>query len=875
MATSTVPPVYVVTLEVTDIVSACKDVLTAEWVVFKKTNQLKARRVCTYSMGGPRDNPVATLDSVAYSSTQWDLLLKDVVDFKVASHRPVLENEMMVGADCSVSIYPARHKVAEENYTSAYTVGTLPPPPKGKRSKKQAKKSPEEQFLSMVEQVANYVLDHVKKISQLAVPSGNMKAQYLLIGSASLTRNRLNYFKDLLRLPSSKSLGEIVSRATELINVLSQTALNYHCELMRSSLMHDTDSHDWTSEKRYQEGECISRALHMWIFYLQGVRNDLYRFTSPTIAETILSSVVNDTLNILVTRYMQAEPSEFRLPQYRGDVVTILAFLATLAPSLVRCPSELFTGRLHHSVLLPLHRRAQLLLAVAALKAAPVEALAANKKLLQTGQLRPGPTSPSSLQITSTPAWLSFVNPALYPPGTRTVAELPPHVAAYHMMHCVACNGAPNWTLLVRSLVQNELFGARALLCALRDFWSGARPSKACGGALCTPHLCSPPLTPQTVYAAVVQIVYRCVGGVRLLNQIMFPNDAKPACWDSLDQTQVWNTQRPPWHHVTVQLAVPALLPVVQQVVRSLPPEAPAQPAHPSQVSVRLEHHLVGWTLQLLKGVEAYADDLPPALVHLCQKLNASAPSSVKPAGGHVVCQVVVSALYSIVSSRSSVDQLCESSKGVTEGQWNMLLAIAERLCSLHHDCFAVHVQTMTRAILARLPESTEGGEGGSALPNPLSEYVSEQSVRSVCESLAAQVLVSVQGQHALGAVWEFLQHNMEWVQHVLGVSPLLPLHPNLTAPDPQLVFAPQPLIYNPLYYHARMFYTRFEEMGILNHGSNWESALNCAESWLPPRTALSLVRGRPELKEDAQLSSEQRIAVSALTPLLDTLHEE
>lgn len=63
--------------------------------------------------------------------------------------------------------------------------------------------------------------------------------------------------------------------------------------------------------------------------------------------------------------------------------------------------------------------------------------------------------------------------------------------------------------------------------------------------------------------------------------------------------------------------------------------------------------------------------------------------------------------------------------------------------------------------------------------------------------------------------------------------------------------------------------------MGVLNHNSNWEAALKCAESWLPPRTALSLVSGRPELKEDAQLTGEQRIAVSALTPLLDTLHEE
>ena len=73
----------------------------------------------------------------------------------------------------------------------------------GKR-KKAAPKSPEEQFLQMVEQVANYMLDHLKKVCQPAVPIGNMKAQYLVLGSVALIRNRLGYYRDLLRLPSSK-----------------------------------------------------------------------------------------------------------------------------------------------------------------------------------------------------------------------------------------------------------------------------------------------------------------------------------------------------------------------------------------------------------------------------------------------------------------------------------------------------------------------------------------------------------------------------------------------------------------------------------------------------------------------------------------------
>lgn len=73
----------------------------------------------------------------------------------------------------------------------------------GKR-KKALPKTPEEQFFVLVEQVANYMLDHMKKVCQPAVPLGNMNAQYLVLGSLAVIKSRLCYYRDLLRLPSSK-----------------------------------------------------------------------------------------------------------------------------------------------------------------------------------------------------------------------------------------------------------------------------------------------------------------------------------------------------------------------------------------------------------------------------------------------------------------------------------------------------------------------------------------------------------------------------------------------------------------------------------------------------------------------------------------------
>ena len=64
-----------------------------------------------------------------------------------------------------------------------------------------------------------------------------------------------------------------------------------------------------------------------------------------------------------------------RLPQYRADIVAILTMTAALLPSLISTPAHLFDVQLHESSAFPIHRRASLLVKVAAVKCAPIEVL--------------------------------------------------------------------------------------------------------------------------------------------------------------------------------------------------------------------------------------------------------------------------------------------------------------------------------------------------------------------------------------------------------------------------------------------------------------------------------------------------------------------
>lgn len=77
------------------------------------------------------------------------------------------------------------------------------------------------------------------------------------------------------------------------------------------------------------------------------------------------------------------------------------------------------------------------------------------------------------------------------------------------------------------------------------------------------------------------------------------------------------------------------------------------------------------------------------------RELQTAVPPTVYPAGGHVISHVVICSLYGVINSRKSVDALADSVDGVTDDQWNMLVAMAERLCSLgnHKDSVSQQVR--------------------------------------------------------------------------------------------------------------------------------------------------------------------------------------
>ncbi|XP_071529322.1 uncharacterized protein KIAA0825 homolog isoform X1 [Panulirus ornatus] len=851
--------------DVTKLISAVKDGLHAEWAEYKKSKEVKAKPVCVFAIGGQRDTPVSALASISAGVFEWEECLKHTVNPTVDKARGVLPSDIMVGAEGQVSLYPVRRHVPVE--AGASTSGSTISSSKAEEPKvvptialgKNKPQSPRAMLMATMEQSANYMLDHVKRVSESAFIAGNNKTLFMCLASAALVRCRLNAYKDILKQPTSKNLTAALGRCGEVVEFMMQNILSYNCDLLHSSLLHDAPSHDWRNPKSYHENGRSSLTLQMWAFYMQGVRNDLWRYTSPRISESILASIFTDTLSLLVTRYAQIEPSDMRMMQYSADIVAILTIVAAFLPSLITSPTMLFSVRIHESVALPIHRRADLLLKIASLKYAPIENVS---RVFQKGfdsavKRNSYPDSPTS--IDSTPAWLTFLNPILFPQGKSSLANIEDNVVVYLTLLTAASRPQPQYPLLIRGLLMRQYLSTKILMTGLQDAQGQVTAGKPCGGPMCMPHLCTPPLIAHTVYAALAQILVKCVDWTPALSKLISPGIKQSGLWDSLDRTQVWNVQRPPWHHMLVQLVTPSVSGVIAEVLRAVPPQPPAKPAHPSQLSVRLEHHLAAWTLQLLTGMESVADNVPLSVIYVAHTINSYLPPTIKPTGGHVITQLVVSALYSAINSRTSLDELGDSP--VTDGQWDMMIAVGERLCSLHDGNYDTHLNQMTQSLLAQLEDMEDEGEEDS-----LDDYTDEDVIESVCTALANTVLSSVQGQHALVVIWEFLRRNMEWVQESLGVPAILPL--TSEHPPAQLIFDADPPIYNPLFYYKRAIYTRLDQESLMNFKGDWDTVL-WSDLGLPKDTIIDFIKQRPEFQEDAFLTKSQKLAVKKLKPFL------
>lgn len=196
-------------VDVSKFVSSCKDFLHAEWTIYKKQGYIKPCPVCIYSIGSEDTIPVACVESVGNGFIEIEKVLREHFYLAVEMNSPIVSEDVMVWADGQITLFPPRKtKPVEEPVPSTANEpkNLLPPGPPGPPGgrKPRPPQTPRAAFMSGVEQIANYMIDHLKRASESCLLAGNIKQLYYVLSSATLIKCRIMTYKSVMRTPMSK-----------------------------------------------------------------------------------------------------------------------------------------------------------------------------------------------------------------------------------------------------------------------------------------------------------------------------------------------------------------------------------------------------------------------------------------------------------------------------------------------------------------------------------------------------------------------------------------------------------------------------------------------------------------------------------------------
>uniref|UniRef100_A0A8B9HYN8 KIAA0825 n=3 Tax=Anser TaxID=8842 RepID=A0A8B9HYN8_9AVES len=180
-------------------------------------------------------------------------------------------------------------------------------------------------FIEACSKVATAVLARLEEKSKDVPSKAPPQNLYAALSTAIYVFQHFTMYSNLMRENSKKPLFLVpVQQYQEFINVLQFQVTNYCVRVCATSILQDAESHHWDDYKAFYEGERCSFSVQMWHYFCCALHHDLWTILPPKLAQEILMDVLEQSLAVLSSRYMQACPSYKRTPQIRIDIAAIL-----------------------------------------------------------------------------------------------------------------------------------------------------------------------------------------------------------------------------------------------------------------------------------------------------------------------------------------------------------------------------------------------------------------------------------------------------------------------------------------------------------------------------------------------------------------------
>ncbi|KAM6289377.1 uncharacterized protein KIAA0825 homolog [Aegotheles albertisi] len=180
-------------------------------------------------------------------------------------------------------------------------------------------------FVEACSKVATAVLARLGEKSKDVPSKAPLQNFYATLSTAIYVFQHFTMYSDLMGETSKKPLFLVpIQQYQEFINDLQFQVTDYCVGVCATSILQDAESHHWDDNKAFYEGERCSFSVQMWHYFCCALHHDLWTILPPKTAQEILTDVLEQSLDILSSRYCQACPSHKRTPQIRLDIAAIL-----------------------------------------------------------------------------------------------------------------------------------------------------------------------------------------------------------------------------------------------------------------------------------------------------------------------------------------------------------------------------------------------------------------------------------------------------------------------------------------------------------------------------------------------------------------------
>ncbi|XP_072778028.1 uncharacterized protein KIAA0825 homolog isoform X7 [Taeniopygia guttata] len=180
-------------------------------------------------------------------------------------------------------------------------------------------------FVEACSKVATDVLARLEEKSRDVPLKAPLQDLCGALSTAIYVFQHFTMYSNLMRETSKKTLFLVpIQKCQKFINILQFQVTNYCIRVCATSILQDAESHCWDDYKAFYEGERCSFSVQMWHYFCRALHHDLWTILPPRTAQEILTDVLEQSLDILSSRYCQVCPSYKRTPQIRIDIAAIL-----------------------------------------------------------------------------------------------------------------------------------------------------------------------------------------------------------------------------------------------------------------------------------------------------------------------------------------------------------------------------------------------------------------------------------------------------------------------------------------------------------------------------------------------------------------------